>query len=402
LLKISEAYEIVAKKALASRLLWETLPLSAAMGRITAQAIRSPIDLPPFNKSAMDGYAIPEGEFLDEYIIDATLPAGSVYADPIEPGHCIKIMTGAEVPPGIARIVPWEDTDRGESIVRILTKSNRTNIAEQGEDICKDDILCQAGNILTPLNIANLAIAGVDSVQVSRVPRAVVFSTGDELLPVGASLAPGKIYDSNGPMLIALLMECGIPIMFTGHLPDSLDKSIAGLQRALAVAEVILLTGAVSKGEFDFLPETFRRCGLETYFDEVSIKPGKPTTFSTAGNKLIFGLPGNPVSSFLMFHLFVKPALYMMQGHIIHPRPVSIELAVEFRAKESDRMRFLPARLDTDGRIIPLEYHGSGHLLALADADGFIEVGTEETCLSPGERLPFWPIMLRGYERVTA
>jgi len=400
LLKISEAYEVVAKKALASRLLWETMPLGEAIGRVTAQAVRSPIDLPPFNKSAMDGYAIPQGEFLDEYIIDATLPAGCVYTDPIEPGHCIKIMTGAQVPPGIACIVPWEDTDRGESIVRILAKSNRTNIAEQGEDIRKGDVLCPAGNILTPLNVANLAIAGVNSIEVSRVPRAAVFSTGDELLPAGMPLVPGKIYDSNGPMLIALLMDCGIPITYIGHLPDSLDESIAGLQRGLAAADVVLLTGAVSKGEFDFLPEAFHRCGLETYFDEISVKPGKPTTFATAGNKLIFGLPGNPVSSFLMFHLFVKPAIYMMQGHIVHPRPVSLELAAEFRTKESDRVRFLPAKLDTDGRVVPIEYHGSGHLLALADADGFIEVGAEVTRLSAGERLPFWPIMMRGYESI--
>ena len=401
MLKISEAYEVVAKKALASRLPWETIPLGEAIGRITARPILCPIDLPPFNKSAMDGYAIPEGEVLAEYVVDATLPAGSVYTHPIRPGHCIKIMTGAQVPAGIASIVPWEETDRGEEKVRILNKSDRTNMAKQGEDIRRGEILCMAGTILTPLNIANLATAGVHSVQVSRVPRTVVFSTGDELMPVGAPLAAGKIYDSNGPMLLALLVDCGVPIMFTGHLPDTLDESIAGLQRALGAADIILLTGAVSKGEFDFLPEAFRRCNLETYFDEVSIKPGKPTTFSAIGNKLIFGLPGNPVSSFLMFHLFVKPAIYMMQGHIVHPRPVSLEIAAEFKAKESDRVRFLPARLDAEGRIVPLEYHGSGHLLALADADGFMEVGTEEISLPAGERLPFWPIMMRGYERVT-
>jgi molybdopterin molybdotransferase len=179
-----------------------------------------------------------------------------------------------------------------------------------------------------------------------------------------------------------------------------LDESIAGLQKGLSEADIILLTGAVSRGEFDYLPEAFRQCGLETHFDELSVKPGKPTTFASIGHKLIFGLPGNPVSSFLMFHIFVKPALYIIQGFVAYPRPIKCELGAEYKGKRSDRLRLLPGKLDTEGKVIPLEYHGSGHLLSLSDADGFIEIDGESTSIPPGTRLTFWPLMMRGYQGV--
>lgn len=395
---IAEAYETMVREVTARRLPRESVNLKEAGGRVVAVDIESPIDLPPFSKSAMDGYAIPEGEFLDEYIVDDTLPAGSAYTRPIEPGHCIKIMTGAPVPPGTARVVPWEDTDRGEKTVRIVNKIKKTNIVKRGEDLRKGATLCPAGTLLTPLALANLAITGIDTVRVSKAPKASVFSTGDELVPGGKPLKPGKIYDSNGPMLVSLLNNLKIPVVYSGHLPDSLDESISGLRKGLAQADVVLLTGAVSRGEFDFLPEAFKRCGLETHFDSLAVKPGKPTTLATLGGKIIFGLPGNPVSSYLMFHIFVKPALYMMQGYMANPRPIICSLGVEFKGRESDRVRLLPGKLDVNGNIIPIEYHGSGHLLALAEADGFMEVSGESTELPVGARVAFWPLLMRSYE----
>ncbi len=395
---ISDAYEIMSRETSLRALPRETLPLKDAMGRVTAAGVMSPIDLPPFDKSGMDGYAIPEGGFLDEYIVDDTIPAGTFYSRPIQPGHCVKIMTGAPVPGGIARVVPWEDTDRGDEIVKIINKSNKKNIAVQGEDLKAGDLLCPSGAILSPLTIANLALAGVDSVKVSKVPRAAVFTTGDELIEPGAKLTPGKIYDSNGPMLRGLLADCGIPVTFTGHLPDSLDESISGLRNGLAHADIVLLTGAVSKGEFDYLPEAFKQCGLETLFDSIAVKPGKPTTFATGGRKIIFGLPGNPVSSFLMFHIFVKPAIYILQGYLANPRPIICSIASEYKCRESDRVRLLPASLDVNGNIIPIDYHGSGHLLALTNADGFAEISAESTHLPAGARVAFWPLMMRSYE----
>jgi len=397
LIRISEAYGIVAKEAASRVLQGESISLSEAAYRITAEDIRSPIDLPPFDKSAMDGYAIPEGEFLDEYIVDDIVAAGSYYEKTVEAGHCIKVMTGAPVPDGTARVVMWEHTGESDGRVRIKRKSDKSNICRRGEDLVKGQIICPRGTILSPLALANISLGGVEHVTVAKRPTAAVFSTGDELIPAGTPIEPGKIYDSNGPMISALLKDMGIPVAFTDHLPDKLDESIDGLKRGLAEADMVILTGAVSKGDYDYLPDAFRECGLEIHFDEIAVKPGKPTTFATSTNKMVFGLPGNPVSSFLGFHLFVRPALYMMQGYMNHPRVIQCKVGKDINSRKNERDQFIPVKIDEHGAALPIDYHGSGHLTALADADGFLEIGSGITEIKAGDTAPFMPFMMRAY-----
>ena len=397
MIKLKEAYEIVAGEVGSRRFETENVPLNKAANRITAEDILSPIDLPPFDKSAMDGYAIPVGEFLDEYDIDAIVAAGSFYGKPVPEGHCVKIMTGAPVPEGIARVVMWEHTEESEERIKIKRKSSKSNICRKGEDLKKGEVLCPEGTILSPLALANVSLGGVRNVNVAVRPTAAVFSTGDELLPAGTPITSGKIYDSNGPMINALLNDMGIPVAFTGHLPDKLDETVEGLRKGLDAADVVILSGAVSKGDYDCLPEAFRLCGLEIQFDEIAVKPGKPTTFAISENNVVFGLPGNPVSSFLMFHLFVRPMLYMMQGYMNHPRVFKCRLKNDVNSKKNERDRFIPVQLDIDGYAIPIEYHGSGHLTALSRADGFLEIESGVTFIPAGEPAPFLPFMMRPY-----
>lgn len=397
MIRLKDAYEIVAREIGSRRFETETIPLNDAANRITAEDIISPIDLPPFDKSAMDGYAIPVGEFLDEYDIDAVVPAGSYYGKHVPDGHCVKIMTGAPVPEGIERVVMWEHTEESEERIRIKRKSSKSNICRKGEDLKKGEVLCPEGTILSPLALANVSLGGVWNVNVAVRPTVAVFSTGDELLQAGTPITPGKIYDSNGPMIAALVNDMGIPVAFTGHLPDKLDESVEGLRKGLDAADVVILSGAVSKGDYDCLPEAFRLCGLEIKFDEVAVKPGKPTTLAVSENNVVFGLPGNPVSSFLMFHLFVRPILYMMQGYTYHPRVIKCRLKHDFNSKKNERDKFIPVQLDIDGYMIPIEYHGSGHLTALSCADGFLEIESGVTFIPAGEPAPFLPFMMRSY-----
>jgi molybdopterin molybdotransferase len=291
----------------------------------------------------------------------------------------------------------WEHTEESDGTIEIKRKSTKSNICRQGEDLNEGDVLCPKGTHLTPLALANIALGGVASINASKRPTAAVFSTGDELLPAGAHIEPRKIFDSNGPMLSALLAHSGIAVAFTGHIPDNLDESVAGLRKGLDEAEVVLLTGAVSKGDYDFLPEAFRQVGLETHFDEIAVKPGKPTTFATTEDKMVFGLPGNPVSAFLMFHIFVLPALLIMQGSNVQPRFVKCPIELDIKSIKNERDQFIPAKLSEDGLAIPLEYHGSGHLTALAQADGFIRIESGVTSIAAGEKVSFLPLMVRAY-----
>ncbi len=400
MIRVAEAFEIVAREAAKRRLPDERRMLRDAVGCVASEDITSPIDLPPFDKSAMDGYAIPDGEFLDEYIVDGIIAAGQYIDTAPVPGHAFKVMTGAAVQPGTARVVIWEDTEESSGRVKIIRKSDKTNIARRGEDLNKGGLLCRNGTVITPLTLANIALGGIDEVNVSARPKVAVFSTGDELLPGGADIEPGKIYDSNGPMLESLVRKLRIEICHRGHLRDDLSESVKGLKDGLAKADVVLFSGAVSKGDYDFLPDAFRDVGLTTHFNEIAVKPGKPTTFATSDpndKKMVFGLPGNPVSSFLMFHMFVLPAIYMMQGSGAHPRVIKVRLADKISTRKSERDQFVPAKFDTDGRVKPLPYHGSGHLLGLADADGFLEIESGMTGIDEDASAPFLPMMMHAY-----
>lgn len=219
--------------------------------------------------------------------------------------------------------------------------------------------------------------------------RLAVLSTGDEIADDPADLAPGRIMNANGPMLAHLAADHGLRVVVERTVPDDVEQTVSALREALAAADIVAISGGVSVGDLDCVLEAFSRVGLKVHFSRIAVKPGKPTVFATGGGKVVFGLPGNPVSVCVMFHLFVLRATRLLCGIPPRLREIRLPLASDLRRREADRLGFAPARLTETGAVEPLEYHGSAHLLALSRADGFFSVPAGVSELSAGEQVAF-------------
>ena len=242
------------------------------------------------------------------------------------------------------------------------------------------------------------------SLLVAPVVRMAVISTGDEITDDPAELRPGTIMNTNGPMLAGLAAAGGLEVVAERTVGDDLDETVAVLADAMGAAELAVLSGGVSVGDFDFVLAAFERLGLEVHFSRVAVKPGKPTVFASArqgsgqagDNKAVFGLPGNPVSAYLMFHLFVLRAAARLGGVEPRLRELRLPLAGDYRRRQSDRLQFVPARLAEDGAVETVTFHGSAHLLALGQTDGFFRVPIGVAEVPAGQRVRFVPIAEGG------
>jgi molybdopterin molybdotransferase len=348
----------------------EELPVPQAVGRTLAEDQISRLDLPPFDKSAMDGYALPT-DAAGSFRILETVAAGNVPTAALLPGTTLKVMTGAPVPTGTRRVVKIEDVRVESDRIEVARRDPDSNICLRGEDVRAGDVIMRAGTVLSPLDIASLISCGVTGVQVYRRVRVAVFSTGDEIVDDPAMLAPGKIINSNGPMLAALARQFAMEVVAERTLRDEPELTRRALLEALPGVDIALLTGGVSVGDFDFVTDALPAAGLRVHFTQVSVKPGRPITFATAPGKAIFGLPGNPVSAYLMFHLFVLRAAARLTGAPAPGREVSLTMGFDFSRHKTDRTEYVPCRIGEDGCVEQLEFHGSAHLSALTRADGF-------------------------------
>ncbi len=375
----------------------ETLPITHALHRVLAADIPARIPMPPFDKTAMDGYAIMNDDPSDTFTIIETLGAGDHFTRSLEHGTCTKIMTGAMTPPGTGRIIPVEDAEESDGHMRITRRGSDPHLCCRGEDFPEGARLARSGDRLSPALAAILISGGIDTVPVHACPSARVFSTGDELVEPGAPLPPGRIYDSNGPMLDALLGDHHVSLSPRGRIPDDLDVSIALLGDAIASHDLICLSGGVSAGDFDYIPRALETCGMTLHFSGIRVKPGKPMTVATNDRCLVMAFPGNPVSTFVMFHLFGIPALDALAGRRSSPRFLEFKLAEPFRRKRAERLEFVPARLTPDG-IVLIPYHGSAHLAALAHAEGFLVIEPGVHVMEAGARALFWPISVSMHE----
>lgn len=369
----------------------ETVRTAEAVGRVLLEDAIALQDLPPFDKSAVDGYAIPEGDESTEYRVIETVPAGSSGRESLRPGTAVKVMTGSQVPPGTGRVVMLEDAIEESGVVRLKVCDGPRNICPRGEDIKKGELLFEAGHLLEAVDVANLISAGRVRVSVARRPRVAIICTGNEIVDEPNLLGPGKIMNSNGPMLEALVEENNLDCVGSTIVPDEPSATAKALARALESADITLLSGGVSVGDFDYVPAAMEELGLKIHFRRVAIKPGKPTTFATAFRKAVFGLPGNPVSAFLTFHLFALRAASWMRKMKPQLRYIQLPMAADFKRKKSDRTEFVPCRLTDDGRLEPVEFHGSAHLMALSKADGFLVVLAGTTHLEAGRPAKFLP-----------
>jgi len=356
----------------------ETVSLDASLGRVLPREVRSPIDSPPFDKSTMDGFAVAAAEDSTELCIVDTVAAGGVPVRTVSRGECARIMTGAMLPAGAGRVIRREYVREGSDRITVLTAETEDNVVRRGSSIHAGDPLL-GPRVIAPQDVGTLAASGIGEVPVAIPPRVTVLCTGPEIRPAGQPLGDGEIYDSNGPQLQAQLAAMHCPAVVKSGIPDRPEELENAMGEGLESCDVLLLTGGVSVGDFDYVPSCLRKLGARILFHRVSVRPGRPTLFAAKGQQHVFGLPGNPVSTFIIFEVFVKPYLFRRMGLDWTPRAWRGTLAVALRRSAADRTEFLPVRV-RDGAVEPVRYHGSAHLNALAEADGLVrlEIGVRE------------------------
>jgi molybdopterin molybdotransferase len=371
--------------------------LMDALGCTLREDVRSDIDMPPFDKATMDGYAV-----VGEDVADARqenpavlevieeIPAGSVPGKVVSNGQASRIMTGAPMPDGADTVVMVEDTvaERDGLGVRVLavTEEGR-NVVPLGEDVRCNQIVLEAGTLIRPPEIGILATVGVVSVPVYRRPIVGVVATGSEIVEPGNHPAAGQIRNSNGYSMMAQALRSGAETRYLGIVEDDEAALNAVISRGLDECDVVLLSGGVSAGIYDLVQGAMRDCGVEIYFDRIRMKPGKPLTFGALGKKLVFGLPGNPVSAVVGLELLVRPAVRKMQSMSeVHRPMVRGKLAQGFR-QSPGRKQFVPARSDEvngcwESRWVG--HHGSADLFSLSRANSLFVVEAEVEALNAG------------------
>ncbi len=382
MISLSEARQILADQSLSPRR--ETIPLSRSLGRVLAADLRAAIEMPPFDKSAMDGYAVNSADDSPSYLIKTTIPAGVMSEVRIGPGECAAIMTGAPLPRGADLVVRREYTRIEADRMYITSPESGSNVCKKGEDIRPGDLLLKAGTRLRPQEIALAATQGQAGLRVYRRPRVAIITTGSELVPPGKDLPPGAIHDSNTYSLAAQVEQAGARPRPMGIVADDPSLTVKAVKEAMAGHDLVLLSGGVSAGDFDYVPAALAAAGAQTVFDKVAIQPGMPTLFARHEKCLFFGLPGNPVSTFVIFHVFIRPILLRLQNLPPDPPPQTGIMLDSWRRKNSSRTLFLPVDF-REGRINTLPYHGSAHIPALVRANALLEIPAGVAALNAGD-----------------
>jgi len=353
----------------------ERVEMGDALSRILAEDVTADADMPAFDRATVDGYACRRADLGGRPTVIETIPAGATPAKAIGPNQCAKIMTGAAVPEGADCVVMVEETEViGENAIRFTGAQTGDNISRRASFIHAGQIILQKGSRLGPSHLAALACIGHVRPLAAKQPRVAVIASGDELVSPGIAPGPFQIRNSNGPQLLAQLQSMGVTACDYGIVKD-IESEIDGiLKEAMAQNDVVLISGGVSMGDFDFVPAVLRRNDVQLLFDKVAIKPGKPTVFGQSKCAYCFGLPGNPVSTFVVFELMVKPFLYRLMGHDYSPLCVQMSLDEPVTRKDTERQAWIPVKLTGHGSVSPVQYHGSGHILALCEADGLIRM----------------------------
>jgi len=371
MIPFEEAYHIVLDNLPAPRPV--AAGLDETVGRVLARDVVADRDNPPFNRSAMDGYAVRAADVVETPVtleIVENIPAGRMPTRRVGTGQCAKIMTGAPVPEGADAVVMVEHTEAaGDGNVSIgKAVSAGANICPLGENFRRGDTVLRAGTPIGAAQVAVMAAVGIVETSVFAAPSVAVFSTGSEIVPANAPLGPGQARDCNSHALPARLALEGIRAERRGIVPDDREAVSKAVAESLG-ADVLILSGGASMGDYDLVPGVLRALGVRLFFETVAMKPGKPTVFGRYGKTVVFGLPGNPVSVQATAELFVVPALRRMTGHAdVGPRVVRAELTGPLKSK-GDRRNHLPVVLARKGEgwaAAPVAYHGSGDMRGLA------------------------------------
>lgn len=373
----------------------ETIPIHQALGRVLATPIVSSINVPPHKNSNMDGYALHsyDLEHNQTLNVSARIAAGSDPL-PLKLGTAARIFTGAVIPEGANCVIMQEETELNGELVTILSKVTRPgqNIRNIGEDIAQYDEILRAGQTLKPQDLGLISSIGVSEVDVYSRLKIATFTTGDELLEPGDAPQSGKIYNANRYVMGGLINTLGFELIDLGRVADTLEATVAAMQQAASLADVVLTTGGVSVGEEDHIKPALAQLG-DLQMWTVKMKPGKPLAYGHIGGTPFIGLPGNPVSAFATFNLFARPYLLKMQGASeIKSKPIWLESAFEWPVSHF-RRDFLRAKIVNKNQKTYVDIYpnqGSGVLTSTVWAEGFVVV-PEDTVVHRGDKVAFYP-----------
>jgi len=365
----------------------EVLPFTRAHGRVLREPVVAPEDVPPFDRSGMDGYAIVLSDLSDEFEVVGEIRAGEAVDLQLQPGEAIRIFTGARLPEAGLKVVMQEHVETRDGRIRLLQRASASNVRLRGEDARAGEILLEPGTILNAAAVALLASLGKMSVRISKQPGILHLTTGDEIVPPDQTPGPGQIRNSNAALISALFREHGIDGVNHIHAGDDLPTLLRMISAAKAEAyDLVLISGGSGQGIYDFSSEIFRHLGATIHFREVNVRPGKPLIFGTASGRIIFGLPGNALSHFVCFHLFVRLAL----DRLLARSPASEVrgfLAESVPDTLNPRETWWPAQAGLiEGRLEcrALPWKSSGDITRLPSANALIQVPASTSHLVAG------------------
>jgi molybdopterin molybdotransferase len=400
MLRYDEARQIVMTEAGKRPRPGATIKLNVddAQGYVLAEEIRTDREYPPFDRSTRDGYAVRASEATPgaKLRCSGEVKAGDSVTMPLAAGSCVQIMTGAAVPPGADAVVMIELTSRDGDTISCQRETLRgQNIVRRGSEAHAGDVALHSGQRLGFAELAIAAQVGATVLLCNRKPRVAILSTGDEVVPVGEKPGPFHIRNSNSVSLAAQVRLAGGEPVLLGNALDRSDDLGAKIEQGLQ-EDVLVLSGGVSMGKYDLVESVLQAMGAEFFFDAVGIRPGKPTVFGRCRDTLVFGLPGNPVSTMVTFLLFVTPALDILSGAAARPLPLLEVTLAEAMKEKPGLTHFLPARVEWSGgsaEVRPLRWQGSGDIAALSRANCFLVVPADRQDIAAGEKVSVLPRM---------
>ncbi|SHF50949.1 molybdopterin molybdotransferase MoeA [Vibrio gazogenes] len=376
----------------------QKLSIETALGHVLAEDVRSPIDVPPFDNSAMDGYAVRTQDLTttDTLPLAGKAFAGQPFSGDWPANTCIRIMTGAPVPQGCDAVIMQEKTESTPEGIRFLTShvKAQANIRPQGDDLKQNEVVLPAGSRLTVRDLPLLASLGIGQVLVLRKPKVAIFSTGDELKPVGETLNAGQIYDSNRYAIRPMLEKFGCDVLDLGIIPDDQARLTETFQKAQSLADVVITSGGVSVGEADYTRTILESLGKINFW-KIAIKPGKPFAFGKLNHSLFCGLPGNPVSAAVTLYVLVQPMLAKLAGHTQWQAPAQMQAVSQVAFKKSPgRTDYQRGVFSVDNGQIVVDNAGnqsSGAFRAMSTANCFIVLEQQRGSVEAGEIVTIEP-----------
>lgn len=352
----------------------EVVPVDKSASRYITENACSLLNLPPFRRAMVDGYAVSSDEPETGYRIAGFVPAGVLPIEPIKEGETVKVMTGAPVPPGAVKVIMVEHTEEKEGFIKATASSPTCNITESGSDVAEGSVILKAGVKVKPVHSAVLKGCGITELKVSKRIKMAVISTGDEIVETPEEMNGAQIININSLLLQGLAEEDGMEVVSNITVKDIFEDLQAAIADAASKADIIAVSGGASMGDLDLVPDVLSNLGFEQHYHKVAILPGKPNLFASKGNVYAFCLPGNPLAVYLGYHLFAKRAAAIISGAKPVIRKVKALLSGEFTRRSTERLQFVPAKYNEEGLLDPVVVKSSAHLASLADFDGFFLV----------------------------